>query len=137
MGFEDLRPAGEMPAEQQSEIGQEEALGEETSASESPDEMPVETEEGAPEPEEKSTEELLEEYWPSPEKTKKEKTGPSWGKAAIAAAALAGTLATGTEAYADMPGQLAAETEKEMTMSHENQAATQETEAKKASRTIA
>ena len=71
MGFENFEPNEEKG---------EENIEEKMNTLESPEEISVETEGDAPESE--------------------EKTSPSWGKAAIAAAALAGTFAAGTEAYA-------------------------------------
>ena len=91
MGFENFEPNEEKG---------EENIEEKMNTLESPEEISVETEGDAPESEEKTGEELLEELWPSPEEKTEEKTSPSWGKAAIAAAALAGTFAAGTEAYA-------------------------------------
>lgn len=129
MEFENFEPNSEMPTDEQNEEKREEDAGEEVSVQESLEGAPTETEEDAPEPEEKTNDELAGELWPPREETKEEKTGPSWGKAAIAATALAGTLAG--NAYAGTPEQFSAEPKNEITVSHENKASSQEMELKK------
>lgn len=79
--------------------------------------------------EEKTAEELAEELWPVGEETaKEEETKRSWGKAAAAGMALAGTLAAGTEAYAgrrDMFDELDATAERVQKYSPEKTATEQ------------
>lgn len=123
MGFEKFEP--------------QEEKGEEINPSESLEQITPEPEENISEPEEKTGEELLEEFWPSPEEKNEEKSNPSWGKAAAAGIALAGTLAGGAEAYAgskDMFDELDAPAERVQKHSPEKKMAEQK--AQKAFETV-
>lgn len=120
MGFENFDPNS--PEEQK-------VTPEEVDAEEIPGE--------APEAEEKTSEELLDELYPSPETQKEEKKSPSWGKAAAAGMALAGTLAAGTEAYAgskDMFDELDASEER--VQKHSPEKKTTEQKAREAFETV-
>lgn len=116
----------------------QEEKGEKINPSESLEKTTSEPEENISEPEEKTEKELLEEFLPSKEEIAgKEESKRSWGKAAAAGIALAGTLAGGAEAYAgskDMFDELDAPAERVQKHSPEKKMAEQK--AQKAFETV-